>query len=126
MANGKNAGRLYADCEDKAGYGESHSFHGGPKPGDVVVCTRCHRRFIIDQSGHVALKPDISKLSSAEIRGASATLVSAAEMIFHYDPTIEHNVEIAAERKRVAAALAEMADDMDIEEARRAGQAETA
>jgi hypothetical protein len=44
MANGKNAGRLFADCTNEHGYGEYHSlprrrrFHRNPKTARCIHC----------------------------------------------------------------------------------------
>lgn len=47
MPNGRNAGRLYADCTGADGYGQSHSVAGYPEEGDEVECVHCHGRFVV-------------------------------------------------------------------------------
>lgn len=51
MANGKNAGRLFADCENVHGYGKIHAFSVKPEVGVEVTCTSCHRTFIKHEDG---------------------------------------------------------------------------
>lgn len=58
MPNGRNAGRLFADCENLEGYGASHSivdavteqpFMSGPPPdGTKVKCRLCLRKFTVE------------------------------------------------------------------------------
>lgn len=63
MPNGRNAGRLFADCENIHGYGDSHrlaSLDDEPinRPlidGEVVMCHLCKRKFLADDEGHINL-----------------------------------------------------------------------
>lgn len=56
MPNGRNAGRLFADCENEHGYGSSHlvaDLDDNPidRPmvdGEVVMCHLCKRKFLFD------------------------------------------------------------------------------
>lgn len=45
MPNGRNAGRLFADCTGEHGYGESHSMPSSMRPGDIETCLHCKRTF---------------------------------------------------------------------------------
>jgi uncharacterized protein YbaR (Trm112 family) len=49
MANGKNAGRLFSDCENEHGYGEYHAIDKNAKDGDRVQCSQCKRWFTIKE-----------------------------------------------------------------------------
>lgn len=46
MPNGRNAGRLFPDCENRYGYGESHAFKDPIAPGETATrtCIHCGRR----------------------------------------------------------------------------------
>lgn len=60
MPNGRNAGRLFADCENEYGHGASHSIlDENDLPVDMrerrteplpVRCRRCGRRFMLRPS----------------------------------------------------------------------------
>lgn len=52
MPNGRNAGRLFADCTNLYGYGEWHKLRPLPRQRlrkllrmHTVECVHCHRRF---------------------------------------------------------------------------------
>lgn len=47
MPNGRNAGRLFADCFNEHGYGESHSGDRSAKEGDEIFCAHCGAKLLV-------------------------------------------------------------------------------
>ena len=52
MANGKNAGRLFADCTNEHGYGEYHAVPKTAKPGEKVACIHCGKLLLVLDDGN--------------------------------------------------------------------------
>lgn len=53
MPNGRNSGRLFSDCFNEYGYGESHPTKEDHKPGDVFECPKCEAMLKVVEDGHV-------------------------------------------------------------------------
>lgn len=80
MPNGRNAGRLFADCTNLYGYGEWHTLRRLPKQRlrrllrmRTMECVHCHRRFkeseITTESGLAALAKRRRRAAEGRLEG---------------------------------------------------------
>jgi hypothetical protein len=101
MPNGRNAGRLFPDCTNEHGHGESHALPRDVEPG-IVTCTNCEKKFLLTDDGRlqpIEWKNAPSFAEVAEVLGIPtdhiiSTVAAEGAHTVLYTPNLPENLDV--------------------------------